>query len=191
MKASAMNIFITSPCAMISAQSLDDLRLNKMILETAQLLSGAARLLFGLTEKDIPELYKLTHKNHPCSIWARKNKHNFIWLLNHFHYLAQEKLFRSGVQHLSYTKLYTPLMAYVVNNYTVDEVETYCRNNPVFDFNCTDFKAMPVHDAYRKQMLKKWHDDAFVAHRKPMWRKRGCPDWAVLTPKAELEQAHA
>lgn len=24
--------------------------------------------------------YRLTHKNHPCSIWTRKSKANYMWL---------------------------------------------------------------------------------------------------------------
>ena len=61
-----MNIFITSFDSKEAASHLDDLRLNKMILETAQLLSSAYRHLFGDNEL----LYKDTHFNHPCAIWA-------------------------------------------------------------------------------------------------------------------------
>ena len=62
-----MNIFITSFNSKEAASHLDDLRLNKMILETAQLLSSAYRNLFG----DDDLLYKDTHFNHPCAIWTR------------------------------------------------------------------------------------------------------------------------
>jgi len=65
-----MNIFVTDPSFYKSAIALDDRRLIKMILETAQLLSGAVRLKSVF----VPSiLYKLTHENHPCAIWAREN----------------------------------------------------------------------------------------------------------------------
>ena len=38
-----MNIFVTSPLPSVSAGVLDDRRLVNMVLETAQLLSGAVR----------------------------------------------------------------------------------------------------------------------------------------------------
>ena len=42
-----MNIFALDKCPMQSAQWLDDIRKNKMILESAQMLSTAVRLLSG------------------------------------------------------------------------------------------------------------------------------------------------
>ena len=34
--------------------------------------------VFGLDRHTTP--YKLTHKNHPCSVWARTSLDNFKWL---------------------------------------------------------------------------------------------------------------
>lgn len=51
-----------------------DRHVIKMILETAQILSTNQRLA------GIDLGYKLTHKNHPCTIWARTSKENFEWL---------------------------------------------------------------------------------------------------------------
>ena len=47
-----------------------------MVLETGQLLCSVHHLTSD--GKDIP--YKLSHKNHPCSIWARKSLSNYIYL---------------------------------------------------------------------------------------------------------------
>lgn len=60
-----------------SPESYDRLRLNKMILEYAQLLSAACNILSG---KEIAP-YKTTHTNHPCSVWSRQSKDNFERLL--------------------------------------------------------------------------------------------------------------
>ena len=45
-----------------------------MILETAQLLSTA----HWLTGGEGP--YRMTHKNHPSTIWTRSNTSNYKWL---------------------------------------------------------------------------------------------------------------
>ena len=89
-----MNIFVTSFDSKEAASHLDDLRLNKMILETAQLLSSSFRHLFG--NNDL--LYKDTHFNHPCAIWARKNVNNYSWLVHYFDDLAKEKIRRDRVK---------------------------------------------------------------------------------------------
>ena len=64
-----MNIFVPYPDSMKCAEALDDLRLNKMILETAQLLSTAARF-----HGYVGNVYGSTHINHPCSVWARQTR---------------------------------------------------------------------------------------------------------------------
>ena len=75
-------LFLTSKNPEVAASHLDNLRLNKMILETAQLLSSACRRLYRENEN----LYKDTHLNHPCAIWARKSEENYKWLLSYFLY---------------------------------------------------------------------------------------------------------
>jgi len=96
-----MNIFVTDPCPKKSAEYLDTKRVNKMILESAQLLSTALRE-HGYIGNDI---YKSTHKNHPSNVWTRKSRENYKWLLKHFEALALEYYKRRKVMHKSYTKL--------------------------------------------------------------------------------------
>ena len=43
----------------------------KMILETAQMLSTAHRVIDGDEYADAMGLYKMAHKNHPSTIWTR------------------------------------------------------------------------------------------------------------------------
>lgn len=50
-----------------------------MIVETAQMLSTAHQLN-GSPYKD--KVYKATHINHPCNIWVRKTKANYLWALD-------------------------------------------------------------------------------------------------------------
>lgn len=72
-----MNIFATSSCPRDSAKNLDDKRVIKMALESAQMLSSAIQLAGGSAP------YKITHPNHPCSVWVRQSKENARWLYDH------------------------------------------------------------------------------------------------------------
>jgi hypothetical protein len=92
-----MNIFFTSECPIECAKFLDDKRALKMVLETAQMLSTALRV-HGYEGDGI---YKMTHKNHPSSVWARETRENFQWLLRHFKALSDEYTFRYGKVHKS------------------------------------------------------------------------------------------
>ena len=77
-----MNIFVLSEDPIEAAQMQCDQHVVKMTLETAQMLctpfpNGSAP-------------YKHTHYNHPCNVWVRESKANFIWLCDHGDALAQE-----------------------------------------------------------------------------------------------------
>jgi hypothetical protein len=52
-----------------------DKHVVKMPLEHAQMLSTAVRM------SGIDAGYKITHKNHPCSIWVRESVANFLYLI--------------------------------------------------------------------------------------------------------------
>lgn len=88
-----MNIFITDQCPTKSAAYLDDKRVVKMVLESAQLLSTS----LTLSGTDGP--YKVTHKNHPCAVWARATRGNYWWLFQHFCALLNEYQVRFGKTH--------------------------------------------------------------------------------------------
>jgi Pyrimidine dimer DNA glycosylase len=160
-----MNIFVVNKNPKICASILDDLRLNKMILETAQLLSCAYVHLFdGLWPQHQKELYKVTHVNHPCSIWARKSVKNYVWLTEYFERLVLERSARTrGKSHLSYTKLNHIFLKPVGGLQNINSDNDYA--DIVFDFNCTDFKHLPVFEAYEQCLITKWNNDK----RKPTW----------------------
>lgn len=71
-----MNIFVLDINPKKCAKYHCDKHVIKMILETAQLLCSAHHMTGN---KNVP--YRLTHKNHPCSIWTRKSKANYKWLV--------------------------------------------------------------------------------------------------------------
>ena len=51
----------------------------KMILESAQILSTAHRVLDGAEYADKFGLYKVAHKNHPSTVWTRSSHKNYLW----------------------------------------------------------------------------------------------------------------
>lgn len=81
-----MNIFLLDQSPVLAAQMQCDRHCVKMILETAQMLCSAFHLQHP--ELDIP--YKLTHPNHPCSVWMRQSSENFDWLVEHGFALSNE-----------------------------------------------------------------------------------------------------
>lgn len=75
-----MNIFYLDHNPYKAAQYHCDKHVVKMILESAQLLSTAHRVLDGNDYADGFNLYKSTHINHPCSVWVRESYLNYEWL---------------------------------------------------------------------------------------------------------------
>lgn len=116
-----MNIFYLDSNPKVAAQYHVDSHAIKMILESAQLLCTAHRLLDGHQKKqpkisksgkvrDVTRysldntmldstLYGTTHINHPCTIWCRENINNYMWLYELFVKLCEEYTYRYGRQH--------------------------------------------------------------------------------------------
>jgi hypothetical protein len=139
-----MNIFYLSHDTTECAQMHVDKHVVKMILEYAQLLSTAHRVL-----DDVPEdsmFYKMTHVNHPSAVWVRQSDSNYYWLYNLLDELCDEYTYRydkvhkvelSGLSHeLSYAPINikddvftTPTQAmpeeYIVNGDCIQSYHNY------------------------------------------------------------------
>ena len=111
-----MNIFAIEKDPYDCAKSMVDKHVVKMILETAQLLSTAHRILDGTEYIDktktgrnvrrwrLPDaretvLYSATHINHPSAVWCRATNNNYNWLFCHFGGLLHEYTYRYGKIH--------------------------------------------------------------------------------------------
>ena len=113
-----MNIFYLDHDVKTCAQYHNNKHTVKMILEYAQLLSTAHRVIDGypIQEKnsighklvryylgdsrdDI--IYKSTHINHPSAIWVRQSRENYLWLFGLFVELFNEYNYRYGKNHAS------------------------------------------------------------------------------------------
>lgn len=85
-----MNIFVLDKDPVEAAKMHCNKHVIKMILETAQMLSAV------LHKCGQPAPYKLTHKNHPCTLWAGKSLSNWLWLRELGRELHKEYQFRYG-----------------------------------------------------------------------------------------------
>ena len=111
-----MNIFYLDHDVKKCAEMHNDKHVVKMILEYAQLLSTAHRVLDGtivvglsktgrkqsryvLPDNRESLLYSATHLNHPSAVWVRKSKQNYLWLANMLIALCEEYTHRYGKIH--------------------------------------------------------------------------------------------
>jgi hypothetical protein len=112
-----VNIFYLSNDVVECAEMHCDKHTVKMIVEYAQILSTAHRVLDGNPEKVLSDsgrrltkyilddnrdknLYSATHINHPSTAWARKSYHNYVWLSKLLFWLAKEYTHRYEKTHL-------------------------------------------------------------------------------------------
>lgn len=103
-----MNIFVLDKDPWKIPAHYCDLHVNKMLLETAQLLCSV------FPEGEAP--YKRTHYNHPCAVWARESIRNYKWLRQLGKALAYEFFLRTRKIHKSQVVIYDVSCAVVFNN---------------------------------------------------------------------------
>ena len=126
-----MNIFYLDEDPSQCAEWMVDKHVVKMILETAQLLSTAHRILDGVESIDTSGprkkkvyklnddrdliLYSATHINHPSAVWTRQAVENYNWLVDHLFALGTEYTYSYGKQHATITKLGVPIASSPLN----------------------------------------------------------------------------
>lgn len=118
-----MNIFRLDDCPIISAQDQCDKHVVKMIVESAQMLSTAHRMIDGTMEYRVSEkgrrlkyyrlddaadeelMYKAVHHGHPSTLWTMESSENYEWHYKHFVALCDEYTYRYGKEHATDLKL--------------------------------------------------------------------------------------
>ena len=180
-----MNIFALSSDPFESAQMMCDKHVVKMIVETAQLLSTAHRVLDGESYTDKTsngrniqrwrltssahtydmeaQLYKATHVNHPSAVWARESSSNYIWLFSHFEGLCDEYTQRYNKIHLTDEKLRS-ILSYIPVNIRRGNLTSMPQAMP------DKYKSSHYVDAYRRYYVG---EKASFAK----WPKRSVPEW--------------
>lgn len=133
-----MNVFFIDRDPRVAARGLVDSHVNKMITESAQLLSTAHRVLDGVERivlrprKNDPDklyrvhvwklsdgrdniLYQSTHINHPSAKWVRQSTQHYIWLLQHLDEMFKEYTRRWGRYREAQTTI-LPVLNILPNN---------------------------------------------------------------------------
>ena len=96
-----MNIFYLDRDPKVAAEMHCDKHVVKMILESAQMMSTAHRVLDGDTYADDKKLYKMAHKNHPSTIWVRSSSRHYDWMFQLWVHLLAEYTARYDKFHKS------------------------------------------------------------------------------------------
>ena len=152
-----------------------------MILEYAQLLSTAHRLLDGtqsvglsktgrkqtryaLSDERDPVLYNATHINHPSAKWARNSLANYQWLFKLWIELMREYHHRYGKIHASMR--------------LAKHLRFPPTNIPLGEFS-PPWRAMP--DEYKVYDTMESYRNYYRGAKSNMfsWKKRPTPDWIV------------
>ena len=91
-----MNIFMFSTTNhLLNAKMLDDVLLNKTIIETEQLLSTFC----FIKGYNCNGLYKPCFINNPCQKWLQENNGNALWLLKQLKFYLDEYKNRFNKKH--------------------------------------------------------------------------------------------
>lgn len=161
-----MNLFVFDSCPSKSALWLDDVRKNKMLLESAQMLSTAVRFNDPFTSLPV---YKSAYVSHPCTRWVRSSRANFKWTLDWMISLGEQK--RGSHKSLSlvpYFKQYLENGSF--RSDTLTPFANCARNlERGVDFSYID----DVPKAYRLYMVERWKETNVTLS----WRWGEEPEW--------------
>ena len=159
-----MNIFYLDKDPVIAAQMHCDKHVVKMILESAQMLSTAHRVLDGDEYANETGMYKMAHKNHPSTIWVRSGAANYDWLWKHMRALMREYTYRYGKHHAT-ERLIEPLGNFPKS--FKSSFKTYTDPPMCMPDYCKDEDTV---SAYHKYYIMEKSNFA-------TWKRRDKPEW--------------
>jgi Pyrimidine dimer DNA glycosylase len=159
-----VNIFYVDSDPTLAAQMLCDRHVVKMIIESAQLLSTAHRVVDGY---DGPGVYRLTHKNHPSAVWVRDSLWAYNWTAEHFESLMQEYTFRYGKIHA--TEKFQNIWDNFLSRPPMNIPKVYASSDPP---QCMPekYRGPDTVEAYRAYYIGE-------KARFARWTKRPMPEW--------------
>ena len=175
-----MNIFYLHKEPEVSARLHCDKHVVKMIIEYAQILSTAHRMIDGEQYYDLSKngrriarwrhpnsnlenvLYKASHQNHPSAVWVRENAIQYQYMYDLFVALCDEYTVRYGKEHKSRA---------VIN---------WCdENRPELpEIGLTSFaQAMP--DEYKNDDVVEAYRAYYLGDKKEIaeWKNNNVPHW--------------
>ena len=138
-----MNIFYLDKNPIVAAEMSCDKHVCKMIIESAQMLSTAHRMIDGTEYTDKTKagrrikrwrhpnsnmehtLYKACHTGHPSTLWVMESAYNYHWLYKHMMALNTEFKMRYGhiLDHKTIQLLEGALM-YPPKNISLNKIAT-------------------------------------------------------------------
>lgn len=145
-----MNIFYTHNNPAQCAREHCTIHTRKMIIEYAQMLSTAHRVLDGNEQADEFNMYKKTHMNHPSAKWVRESKKNYWWLYVSFVSLCNIYENATGREHKT-SRLTVPL-SIIPTNIPDGEFTEPPMAMP------DDFKTENVKESYKSYIKSKYSD---------------------------------
>jgi hypothetical protein len=172
-----MNLFRIDNDPAVTASQLADRHVRKMVLEGAQILCTAVRLVVPMHLYDRAELYKVAHKHHPVTRYCT-SRAGARDVLAHSLALADEYRFRWSKQHASEAVLIrAALFIDFLPEIDID-------NNLPIPPLCVDedLRTLPDHDAYRAHLLRKYQ----TWKRPPLWTNRQRPEWTYEEAATDL-----
>lgn len=150
-----------------SAEALDDLRLNKQILECAQIASTA----FWLNDCSLGEkltaqghAYLPSHEHHQLCIWAAQCPENLRYVVGFGLVCWQENYYRKNTKHNSYNYLCQMLFAR-------DKMKRLSEPSSQPNATTNSKHFSDLHQAYRNELCLRWQNDKTP----PTWTKRKPP----------------
>lgn len=178
-----MNIFVTHPSPAVSASFLCDKRQNKMLVESAQMLSTAIRMLTDNDPEWCDGLYKKTHYNHPCNVWVRQSLRNFQWLVSHACVMANAGQGRNKKGAVPKARpivmrAHERACRLPADVWATDELTPHINAARSKEHGIDFTHVENVYSAYRQYLVARW---TTTDKRVPVWTgdARGCPDWAL------------
>jgi hypothetical protein len=176
-----MNIFVLQPNPDAAARDMCDKHVVKMIVESAQMLSTAHRVLDGTPAIRLSKIgRKIKHwvhpdadmdqhlclptmVNHPCTRWAMQSSANYEWLYDHGIGLLKQYTTRYDKIH-SMQSLYMAWLLHPPKNIMTGDLTPFAQ-------------AMP--DQYRCENAVTAYRNYYIGEKKRFakWAKTPVPSW--------------
>lgn len=186
-----MNVFFLDSDPKKCAQYHVDRHVVKMIIEYAQLLSTAHRLIDGVESIGLSKsgrkqklwkldddrddaIYKATHVNHPSAKWARHCAMNYTWLMELWLELLDEYTYRYGKQHA--TGRLIPHLCRLPKN-----ISTMHPFSPAWRAMPDEYKVPRDQEDYTVKSYRAYYNGSKTHIFK--WKNRETPNWVVNNGK--------
>lgn len=167
-----MNLFVLSLCFRECAEWMFDKHVSKMIIEAAQMLSTAKHLLdpFPVGSEEESKIYKISHKNHPVSIWIRTSLENYMWTIKMVRAMHDEWRYRYGHNKTKYHASYL-VVSYLKKHAPPADAFPQKGLKPFAQAMPNEYKCEDAVEAYRKYYQSP--DKRKIAS----WKNRSPPVW--------------